>query len=397
MERLGYKTVLALLTAGLALTVGCSPYAERKAAMESHWDKSSARAKLPMAEEYLRQGQLKDAYKLLGKCLQADPELATAHFLMGRVCLAQGQTAAAEESFGRAATLDPALDEAWFALGMMAQDREAFEAAATHYRKALELKPLRTDYILRMVYLYDLQGQTAAAQELLETSIEKLPSEVDLLLAQAEMVQRRGEYEQAAALLQRARLQSNNNPHVLELLGTCYMSQQEWSQAEKVFEELLQTPDLKGYETILQWTATCSLNAGHYSRALKYFDQLSVYRREDPALWLAMAQAALGAQLPARGLQCAEKALSLQPGWAEALAVQGCAYYMEKQYAQAAAVFERLDRDEKWNAFGWWMSGRCYRQLGQVAKAQQAFQKASALDPNGRLMKMFTFGPDESL
>lgn len=398
MERNKTQWMLTLaVLAGLCLAAGCTPYAERKAVMESRWDQSAAKAKLPMAEEYLKQGQLTDAYKLLTKCLAADPELAEGHLLMGRLHLAEGQTNEAKESFRRAVAFNFQLDEAWFALGMVAQDQEDYIKAEEHYEKALAFKPLNADYILRLAYLYDLQDRMEEAEGLISASLEQLPGEVRLMTAQAEMYQRRGLHAQAAKLLGQARHQSGNDPQVLEMLGTCLMSQREWTAAQKVFEELLATKDLEGYETILQWTATCALNAGSYSRALKYYDQLSVHRREDPAIWLAMAQAAMGADMPARGRQCAEKALQLQPGWTEAQAVQGCAYYMEKEYARAAGVFERLERDETWSTFGWWMAGRCYQQLGQTARAQQAFQKASSLQPESPLMKMFTFGPGEKL
>lgn len=398
MERTLNIRIVPLLIGGLlCLTASCTPYAERKAAMEARWEQSAARAKLPMVEEYLQQGRLKDAFKLLHKCLEADPELAEAHCLMGRIYLAQGQTRIAEESFTRAVDLNPQLDEAWFARGGLAQDAEQLEAAAEYYEKALALKPLHVDYILRVAYLYDLQDRTAQAEELLNRSLRQLPGEVPLLQAQAQMLQRRREFSEAAALLEQARYQSGQDPQVLEMLGVCYMSQREWAAAQKIFEELLVSKDLKNYESLLQWTGVCALNAGRYSRALKYFNQLSVYRREDPQLWLEMAQAALGAQLPERARECAQKALRYQPGWMEAQAALACSYYTEKQYAQAAAAFDPLCRDEKWGPFGWWMTGRCWQQLGQISKAREAFGRAVVMEPDSPLIKMFTLGSDPAL
>jgi len=391
------RTIRLLIGLALVLATGCSPYAERKAAMEARWEQSAAHAKLPIVEDYLRQGRFQDALKLLQKCLEANPELAEGHCLMGRIYLAQGQTQAAEDAFRRAVAFDFKLDEAWFALGVLAQDKEQYEAAAGHYEKALAFKPLEVDYILHLAYLHELQGRSDEAENLLDRSLGQIPGNVPLLLARAQMFQQRRQFDRAVDLLQQARIQSSQDPQILEMLGTCYMSQQDWSAAQKVFEELLGSKDLKNYETLLQWTATCALNAGSYSRALKYFDQLSVNRRKDPQLWLEMSQAALGAQLPARARECARKALRYQPGWAEAQAVLACSYYMEKQYAQAAAAFDALCRDDKWGSFGWWMTGRCWQQLGRLGEAQEAFSRAATLKPDSPLMKMINVGPDPVL
>ena len=48
-------------------------------------------------------------------------------------------------------------------------------------------------------------------------------------------------------------------------------------------------------------------------------------------------------------------------------------------------------------AFAWFMTGRCYRQLGQTVQANSAFDRAEQLDPNNELVTVFLKRTLESL
>ncbi len=390
MERFKIYILVVSITAlsGCILFSGCTPYAERKQAMEQRWEKSAAQAKLPLVEQYLQEGRLKDAYKLLQKCLQADPHSADAHYLAGRLYLQEGRYASAAESFRTAVELKPGLHEAWFVLGILYQDQDRLDQARDCYGHALELQPARVDYILSLVHLYTIGEQIDQARQLLEEKRKKLPYDSDMLIASAELAQRQGNSEEAVQLYKEALLRQGNNPQILEGLGVCYMARQQWQPAADVFEKLLQTKQDLPQEHVLGWLAYCTLQAGQYGKALNWYDKLSVYRREDPQLWLEMGQAALGAEQAGRARQCAQKALQYQPAWTDAEVVIGCALYMDRKYSEAVRVFQKVSRDSQWEAFGWWMAGRCYQQLGQNAQARNAFEKASQIKPDSPMMQL---------
>jgi tetratricopeptide (TPR) repeat protein len=175
---------------------------------------------------------------------------------------------------------------------------------------------------------------------------------------------------------------------VAETLAYCYITDEQWDQAIKMFEKISASVDGEKKIACLQMLALCCMNAGEYGRAVTYYDRLSVSQRDNEELWLQMSQAALGAGAAKRAFTCAARALSLRPGWADAIAVQGCAQYLDNDYDTAIRTFGRLTANRKIGGFAWLMSGRCYQQLGRKDLADVAYEKASRLNPESRLVSL---------
>ena len=119
---------------------------------------------------------------------------------------------------------------------------------------------------------------------------------------------------------------------------------------------------------------------------IQFFDKLSVNRREDADLWLKMGQAALGANAAKRALACSKRALMIRSGWADAIALKGCSQYMTGDYFKSIQTFEKIRGDKKLACFAWLMTGRSLRKIGEHERAQLAFEKASLLDPENKLV-----------
>ena len=397
MERFQKYGFPAMIAAGLIFLSGCAyqSHAQKKQQMVEAWDKSTVRAKLPVVRDLLDRNQIDDAQKILMECLKADPERAEVHYLIARVHLAEGRDALAVQSLRKSLELDPQQDEAWFGLGVLQQEKNDYDKAQDSFQHALDIQPAKIEYILALTHLYTVKGQPEEADRFLQEKRKLLPYEPDLIVAAADQAQQKGQTEEAIRLYKEAVLRQGNNPQLLEALGICYMGQQQWTEAADVFEKLLNLQkETRDEEPVLHWLSFCSLQAGRYGKALNFYDRLSVSRRDDPQIWLEMGQAALGADVPDRARYCGEKALQLQPSWADAEVVIACSMYMKKNYSGAVQIFQKVSQDSKWEAFGWWMAGRCYQQLGQNALARSAFEKASEINPESPMMKMFMKGED---
>jgi len=81
----------------------------------------------------------------------------------------------------------------------------------------------------------------------------------------------------------------------------------------------------------------------------------------------------------------AQKALALQPGYSDAIALVGCAQYTNGDYAAAIKSFERIAADSKNGGFSWLMRARCYDQLSQSGKAERAYKRAREINPHSEL------------
>ena len=136
------------------------------------------------------------------------------------------------------------------------------------------------------------------------------------------------------------------------------------------------------------------MNGGQYGRAVNCYSQLSVEERDNADIWVKMGQAALGAGAPKRAFTCGQKALALQPGYTDAIALIGCAQYTGGDYTAALRSFGRIAADKKNAGFSWLMRARCYEQLGQTSKAERAYKRAREINPRSELGDFLAKGKD---
>ncbi|MCE5186324.1 MAG: tetratricopeptide repeat protein [Planctomycetaceae bacterium] len=382
----------ALLAIALGPSIGCSSqYVQKKQEMQTHWDKSSAKAQIPVITGYLEQGRIEQAKETLRECLKADPESPQAHYLSGRVHVLEQHYDKARQAFDRSVQLDPQIAPAWHELGSLAVLSKDYGRALECCKKANELDPQNTDYLLSLANIYVETEQSDRAIELLTEGLIRQPRNLDWMLSLASLHDRLGASQQAAELYEQALLLHGNLPQILEPCGYLYLSLGRWSQAEEVFKRLVnQYPEGTDYHTMaLRSLALSAFNGERFAQALQYYDRLSVVCRDDADIWLNMAQSALGAEDCKRAADCASKALRIRADWPDALVALASAQYLAAQYDRAIMSFSKVTEDEKFSVYAWFMVGRCYQKLGQTIQANAAFEKAERIDPSDRLVTTF--------
>ena len=323
--------------------VGCESYAEKKAAAQLKWEKTSARAKVSVARDLFTNGRIDEAAKTVSKCLSVDPENPHAHLLMGEIHLEQTRFEKAKKSLRAAVELDESLDRAWFCLASIQQQENQLEEARQGYEKALRLKPTSADYAIALAEIDIARGLYQDALDMLTAKTRMFPSNFALKVETADVLSRMARTKDAINLYNQALLLKPNDEIVTEALGYCYITDQQWGKAVEMFE-MLHNNVIKADQTstYLDILAMCSMNAGQYGKAVKYYDRLSLEQRDNPQIWLQMGQAALGMDAPKRALACAARAIALEPGSPDAIALQGCALYLNNDYNNAIKTFEKI-------------------------------------------------------
>jgi len=383
------KTIISsLLLAGLACLIsGCNEtQAEKKQAAVKRWQKKSSVANLPVANDMLEKGETDTAMELVEKCLTVDVENAQANLIKAKTLYAQGKIVEAEDYLHRAVKYDKKLHEAWFWLGTFAHENGDQLMALSYYQRALDQAPANIEYIVAMSELYASQGKYEKAIAFLEEKSRVMPLNKDLAVAQADLYLRSGNVQLAISIYKRVLVTNGQSPDIIAALGYCYVMDHQWAMASEMFEKLIKDATDKQKETYLELLAVISVNNSQYGKAVKYFDELSLARREDADLWLKMGHAALGANAPKRALACANRALAIRSGWSDAIALKGCAEYMTGDYFKSVKTFEMIRGDNKLACFAWLMTGRNLRKIGEHERAQLAFEKASTLDPDNKLV-----------
>jgi len=391
MTKLKVLALTGLWIGLLGPQAGCSSQAEKKQAMETHWNQSSSVVQLGAIESMIEQGRVSEARKEINKCLQALPDSAQVHYLAGRLHVIDGSFDKARWSFLKAIELEPQMARAWHALGSAALLEQDTGRALDCYVQAFRLDPLTSDYAVSLSEVYLQTGQMEAAQQVLKEALGKQPKDLGLMLALAGLDRQLGQNDEAAVLYEQAMLFHGSKPEILEPFAYFYVSRSDWPRAAGLFGDLIgQYPETsERYTSTLRALAMCLFNAGQYAESLKRFDELSVSCRDDADVWLYMARSALGAGDAARTVACAQKALQLKPGLAGAYAALGSAQYMQGYYSDAIASFGHVTEDKDLAAYAWFMTGRSYQRLGQTIDANAAFNRAEALNPEGRLVRTF--------
>jgi tetratricopeptide (TPR) repeat protein len=390
MRNIRIISTLVVLMVAMALMPGCSSYAQKKRDAHMKWSKVSAKAKVDVAKDFFRNGRYEDALATARQCVLSDPELAAGHLVIGKVYYVNGRFAQAQSALIQAVGYDENLDEAWYWLGEIALHNKTPLQALEHYNRAMSIRPTSTDYIIAVVETYASQGRYEDSLRLLEGKMELMPANADLKVADADISQRLGRTSQAIRMYSQALLIDSDNVDIAESLGYCYIEQENYKDAARMFERVAQDATGENKTAALKLLAMCSMNSGQYGKAVGYYNTLSLEKRDDEQLWLQMGQAALGAGAPNRAGVCAARALSLRPGWPDAIALEGCAQYLKNDYDTAIQTFSRLTTNEKMGGFAWLMSGRCYQQLGRQALADKAYENASQLNPQSKLISLLS-------
>jgi len=380
------KITIAAITVVLAVCAGCESQAQSKRAARQRWDKTSAQIKLTLAQQQYASGNYERAVKAVQECLSTDPNNAAARRLYGKLLLGNGRRDEAIGQLSFSLELDEKLHESWYWLGVAAEENRDYEKAYEHYNKALSLEPTNVDYILAVADVQIARNNHSQAVELLTRKMSALPRDVSLKVALAELMLRIGRNERALELYKQAMLMTGDDSNIAESLGFCLIFSGKWDEAAEIFDRLFeQCEDEHKKKLYLQVTALCSMNSAQYGRAAKCYSQLSVEERDNAEIWVKMGQAALGAGAAKKAFMYAQKALALQPGYSDAIALVGCAQYTNGDYAAAIKSFERIAADSKNGGFSWLMRARCYDQLSQSGKAERAYKRAREINPHSEL------------
>ena len=389
------KITIAAITVALAVSAGCESHAQSKRDARQRWDKTSSRIKLTLAQQQYDAGNYDRAAKAVQECLNSDPNNAAAHLLYGKLLLENGRRDEAIGQLRLALQLDEKLHESWYWLGAAAEENRDYKRAYTHYAMALSLEPTNVDYIIAVAEVLAARNNLSDAEKLLTEKMMVLPRDVSLKVATAELMGRMGNNDRAVELYKQAMLMTTDNSDIAESLGYCYVFSGKWNEAAEIFDSLLeQCRQEQKKKLYLQVMALCTMNGGQYGRAVNCYSQLSVEERDNAEIWVKIGQAALGAGATNRALKCGQKALELQPGHTNAIALIGCAQYAGGDYTAALESFERIAGDKKNAGFSWLMRARCYAQLGQTNKAERAYKRALEINPSSELGDFLAKGKD---
>jgi arylsulfatase A-like enzyme/Flp pilus assembly protein TadD len=242
------------------------------------------------AEQAVAGHELERARRLLEELLQAMPESASAHALLGEVLLLQGRpdlalphgdvaarllpedparlvflgnaraqlgdVAAAVEAYRRAAELNASHPGVQLGLMWMEAQRGRLGDAKLHAQSAAELDPYRAETHTRTGAIWEQVGAYERALQAYRHALELDPDSERLHMILAIQMARLGRDSASQAHLQRAG-RFGEAPYLRNRLGIVYAARGDAARAEKIFRDLLRRhPDYatarRNLETLLR-------------------------------------------------------------------------------------------------------------------------------------------------
>jgi putative PEP-CTERM system TPR-repeat lipoprotein len=192
-----------------------------------------------------RQGKFADAMKLVDSALAIEPGSAAVWYSKGSIYHYSGDLRAALENYGKALSLDPSHTDARVARAslLITLGRDSEATADIEYFQRYNPKEPRANY-LRSVY-HSRRGDQAATREAIADIVEGVdPIPINVLKAQAPELLFIGglahhglnQFEEARKYLEGALQVSPGHVAARKLLGSILLAQQDYSAAASVLE-----------------------------------------------------------------------------------------------------------------------------------------------------------------
>jgi predicted Zn-dependent protease len=249
----------------------------------SRMDAVNAKLVHERAKSAFETGQLEQARSLLAEAIGRYPDEASWYVLMGRILLEQHKLDGAKSMFKKAIELDETESASHYYLGVLHERWSDDEAAVEHFASACEVEPNRPQYVLAHAESLIATGKLEAAEELVESHMNRFEHHPGLrhLLAQISMLQ--GEHAEAARHCEAARLLAPEDEGMAHDLVHMRFAAGDWAGSLNAVDDIKATGDVP---PVLQRLEARSLMAlGRSVEARSILRSLCDITPTDPDLW----------------------------------------------------------------------------------------------------------------
>lgn len=259
-----------------------------------------------------------------------------------------------------------------------------WSAAEHSFRKALELQPKNLAACMDLSRVFLATGKDDQALAQVDRALTQQPELTDALMLKAQMLEKQNDLAGAAKLLQQIlAAQPDFVPAINNL--ACLYEKKALNKLDEAYELAKRARRLAPKEpSIADTLGWIAYRKGEYKWALQLLKECADQMKRQPLAFhhLGMCQAAMGDEPSAR-LNLA-KALELDPGFPGAgEATEMLAVLSLSEDLRELTTPEQLDAflaKHAGNALAHLRGGVCYERLGNVPRAQQAYEKALELN-----------------
>ena len=327
-----------------------------------------------------------EAEQLLRRAVELNPRNATAHLNLGEALREQRRHRKAMESYRAAIAIDPRFALAHAGIGRSQFEAQHYAEALAALQQALDLQP--ESALAATLYLF--MGRAARELRQLDTAaghfrqaIRLDPQDAEPLLELALLLRSQHRHDQAAAVLARIRDLDPEDPETLHAIAESFRVEGRLDQALANYHAAIQmdsefAPAHAGLGLVL-------VQAQRYAAAAEALERALALEPELPDaaslhVFIGRAWQELGDLSAA--LQWFKRAVRIDPLNPQALERLAAAYFHERRYEEALALYRTLEQISPDSARSHSNVGATLYHLGRPEEARQSIERALALDPD---------------
>jgi tetratricopeptide (TPR) repeat protein len=328
------------------------------------------------------------AREVVERALAADPKNAGLEDTLGTLLAQQKDFAAAESRFRGAIALDPALASAHYHLGSVESATGRAPEALAELAQAHELDPENVPYTLDLARALSLNGQEAAAIEVLRGTLAKLGPQtgvqtsaqaVEVKYRLALALQATDSVKEALPLFAEVVAARPEDAEALTNAGLAHVQLGDAKGGIPLYLRALKlTP---ANPTLREDLGVAYLQQADLDHALEQFRAGLLLDDQSPQLHYDLALALKLKDDLANAVPEFERAAALDPQLPDPPFTLGVIYMQQGRFEKSAASFEAALALRPDNGEAWATLGSVYQQMQQPEKAVPALRKAIALMP----------------
>jgi len=307
---------LTVIVVMILFITGCrNQHVKDKQAATQRWDNSRVQLALDIATRQFRAGQLDKAAHTIYDALEINADYAPAHLLLGRVYMEQNRRSVAHQEFQRCLQINPNDAEANYNIAVLYEISKDYGKALTHYKKAHSLDDRNTAYLLAVTDILVIQNQHDQALDLLAEQMKNGQYNPSVYMASGNILSAIGRTHEAVSMFRRASNLSPDNLDITESLAFAFLADDNVGEAKTLFEQLKNRADDGEPVSLSCYLALgdCYLRLGRFHKAHQCFEQVRDLDSSNPAVWVRLAQAAIGRKDIVKARKYLERALELDP------------------------------------------------------------------------------------
>lgn len=369
----------------LLVATGCQSISHANAKIQAikQWDQVRAEFKVQLAQQQYNSGHFNEVLLSATNAISLDPTRPTAYELLANANLELDKPASAMKviKFANKANIRSA--ELIYAEGVIYEQRDQLEKAISQYALAFQADSSQVDFLIAQAECLVAKNQYQEALTLLDDNVHQLDEYGAVMLLSAHIVATMGDSQEAILRYRKARESLGDDPMIIGELGMLLAQSNRCNEAIPLLQpsiDAITDVEMENGST-RRALAICYLAKNNPKKANEVLMPYTTNHPEDSHAQMLHAKAALALNDIITAMQCANRANESAPHNTELWLIQATIQWKRGEFNQAATTLIDLLTNKPEDLEALCLMAEVLRSKNQFDGARGYFQQALKIDP----------------